>query len=307
MLESFLVVVGNVVTLFLLMGVGFVLARREQLRPDGVAQMSYVTLYVVTPCVIISSFQGASVGDLGVRLLQFAGVYGGATVVNMLLGARAFSYETEARRGPMRFSLVYGNNGFMGLPLLEGVLGSASVIYGVVSVVIFNFCLWTHGVKTMGGRVTLRQVLVNPATVGLAVALPLFLSGLRLPDMVGRAVGFLGNLNTPLAMLVIGAQMARADLRASFTSLRLYRGVAYRLLLSPLIPLLLLLPLGLDPLLYQSCVIMCAVPVAGATGMLAQRFARDTAVAAQMVTLSTLLSVITLPILAVTAKLLAGL
>lgn len=306
MLSNFLVVAGQVVTLFLLMGVGFVLAQLGRLHTDGVAQMSYLVLYVVTPCVIINAFQIERVDGLEGKLLAFGGAYLVCSLICILAARFTFSKEPPERQAPMRYGLVYGNIGFMGLPLLLSILGQEAVIYGAVSMVLFNLLMWTHGVSTMGGKVTVRQALVNPATIGLVVALPLFLTGWRLPAMVGNAVGFMADLNTPLAMVVIGAQMAGADLKVSFTSPKLYAAAGFRLLVSPLIPLLLLLPLHLDPMLYCACVIMGAVPVAGATGMFAQRFEKDTAVAAQMVTLSTLLSVLTLPIMAVAAQYLSG-
>lgn len=306
MVASFLVVAGQVVTLFLLMGVGFVLAQLGRLHTDGVAQMSYLCLYIVTPALMIKSFAVERTPGMLSQLAVFFLAYVASVGVCIVLSRSCFRGEPPERRAPMRFGLVFSNNGFMGLPLLLSILGPGAVIYGVVSAVGFNLLLWTYGVKTMGGRVTLRQVIVNPATVGLAVGLPLFLTGLRLPGMVSNAVNFVADLNTPLAMIVIGAQMAGADLKVSFTSLKLYGASAFRLLLGPLIPLVGLLPFHLDPVSYCACVIMCAVPTAGATGMLAQRFEKDTAVAAQMVTLTTLLSVLTLPVFAVIAQKLAG-
>lgn len=221
MLSNFALVAGQVVTLFLLMGVGFVLAQLGKLYPDGVSQMSTLVLYVVTPCVIIHAFAIERTDGMVRLLLEFAAVYALSTLFCAAVALFCFRGEDPCRRGPMRFAMVYGNNGFMGLPLLLSILGEQAVIYGVVSVVVFNLLLWTHGVRTMGGRVTLRQALVSPATVGLAVGLPLFLTGGRLPSMVDSAVGFLADLNTPLAMIVIGAQMAGADLKRSFTSPRL--------------------------------------------------------------------------------------
>lgn len=306
MVTSFLVVAGQVVTLFLLVGIGFVLAQLGKLHSDGVSQMSYLVLYIVAPCLMIRSFEVERTDGMLSKLAVFFLAYVGSVGVCMFLSRFCFRDQPPDRRGPMRFGLVYSNNGFMGLPLLLSILGPHAVIYGVVSAVGFNILLWTHGVKTMGGRVTLRQALINPATIGLAVGLPLFLTGWRLPETVDSAVSFVADLNTPLAMIVIGAQMAGADLKVSFTSLKLYGASAFRLLLGPLIPLVGLLPLRLDPMSYCACVIMCAVPTAGATGMFAQRFGKDTAVAAQMVTLSTLLSVITLPLFAVAAQYLAG-
>ena len=164
MLSNFALVAGQVVTLFLLMGVGFVLAQLGKLYPDGVSQMSTLVLYVVTPCVIIHAFAIERTDGMVQLLLEFAAVYALSTLFCAAVSLFCFRGEDPCRRGPMRFAMVYGNNGFMGLPLLLSILGEQAVIYGVVSVVVFNLLLWTHGVRTMGGRVTLRQALVSPAT-----------------------------------------------------------------------------------------------------------------------------------------------
>ena len=125
----------------------------------------------------------------------------------------------------------------------------------------------------MGGKVTLRSALVNPATVGTAMGLTLFLTGWRPPAPVDNTISFLADLNTPLPMIVLGAQMAGADLRTAFTNRRLYLVAAVRLVAAPLIALLVLLPLRLEPMSYCACVVLCAVPPAGATAMFAQKLA----------------------------------
>ena len=304
---NFLVVASQVVTLFLLMGVGFALAQLGKLQADGVSQMSTLVLYVVTPCLMINAFEverePGMVGTLGV----FFAVYTVSTLLGMGCTSLCFRGESPDRKAPLRFGMTYGNNGFMGLPLVYSILGQEAMIFGVVSAVGFNFLLWTEGVKTMGGRVGPRSILINPATVGTLIGGFFFFTGLRPPAMVDNAVSFMADLNTPLAMVVIGAQMAGADLKVSFTSRKLYAAAAVRLILAPLIPLLLLIPLHLPAISYCTCVILCAVPTAGATGMFAQRFGRDTATAAQLVTLTTLLSVVTLPLFAVAAQTISGL
>lgn len=307
MITSFFVVDSQVVTLFLLMGVGFVMAQLGKLHTDGVSQMSTLVLYVVTPCLMISSFEVERTEGMVGTLAAFFAAYTVSTLLCLAAAQLCFRHEPPDRRAPLRFGMIYGNNGFMGLPLVLSILGQEALIFGVVSAVAFNFLMWTQGVKTMGGKVTLRSVVVNPATVGMVVGLTLFFTGWRPPAMVDNAVGFLADLNTPLAMVVIGAQMAGADLKVSFTSRKLYGAAAVRLLLAPLIAMAALLPFRLEPMAYCACVILCAVPTAGATGMFAQRFQRDTAVAAQLVTLTTLLSVITLPLFAVLAQQLSGL
>ena len=203
----------------------------------------------------------------------------------------------------------------MGLPLVMSILGSEAAIFGSVSAVAFNILLWTQGRKTMGGKVGLRSALVNPATVGAALGLLLFFTGWwepapgrwSVPAPILDAVSYLADLNTPLPMVVLGAQMAGTDLRESFADRRLYLAAAVRLVAAPLLALVLLLPFRLDPTAYCACVILCAVPPAGATAMFAQKLRRDTALAAKLVSTLTLMSVVTLPLFAVLARRLSGL
>lgn len=312
---NFFVVASQVVTLFLLIGVGFVLAKLGALRPDGVSQMSTLALYVVTPCIMIRSFETERTPEMLQILLGFFVAYAVCTILGILVVQPFFRREPLDQRGPLKFGSSYGNNGFMGLPLVISVLGPEAATFGTVSAVAFNLLLWTQGLKTMGGRVGPRAVLVNPATVGTAVGLTLFLTGwwqpspghFYLPSTINNAISFLADLNTPLPMIVLGAQMAGADMKASLTDRRLYVAAALRLVVAPLIALVALLPFHLDPMAYCACVILCAVPPAGATGMLAQRMGRDTALSAQLISVLTLMSVVTLPLFAVLAQSLSGL
>ena len=305
--NNLLVVAGQVVTLFLLMGVGFVMARLGRLSPGTLGQLSSLLLYVAIPCVIISSMQidpePGLLRNIGVMFLITAAYY----VVFCSLLPLLFRSSPEDTRVVLRFGTVYANNGFMGIPLLQAVLGPSTAIFAVVATVTFNLAQWTHGVILMSGRkrLSLRQALLNPGTVGLTVGLVLFLSGLRLPSMVGSAVGFLADLNTPLAMVVIGGQMARTSLGSTFRRPDLYAVALLKLAAIPAVTALALLPFHLPPLVYCSMVILAGTPTAGTSSILAQQFGRDAGSAAQMVTLSTLLSVITLPLVAVAASLLS--
>ena len=134
----------------------------------------------------------------------------------------------------------------------------------------------------------------------------MFLLEIRLPAPVLAAVNYMGDLNTPLAMVVIGGQMAGADLLLTFKDRRLYLTTALKLIGMPLLVLGVLLPFGLPSVILLTVVILAGCPVAGATGMFAQMYGKDTATAARLVTLSTLLSIFTLPLVALVARLAAG-
>lgn len=305
MLENLLVVTGQVITLFIMMAVGFVLVQLGKLTEVGLGQMSSLLLYVVSPCVVLKAFQqdglpGPAVLALGMGML---GLY---YVIILPLTLPLYRRQKPETRSVLRFGTAYGNVGFMGLPLLEVVLGPEAVIFGAMSIALMNIAQWTHGVVAMGGKFSLKKAVLNPGVLPLLAAVALYFLGIRLPSTVNTAISFLADLNTPLAMVVIGGQMASANLVATFTQPKLYAAAGLKLVAAPVITALVLLPLGLSPLLYCACVVIAATPTAGATSIFAQRFGRDTATAAQLVALSTILSILTLPVFAVAAQAIAA-
>lgn len=308
MLDAFLVVGGSVLTLFLLMSVGFLFGRLGLLSGDTLSQVSRVLLYVVTPCIMITSFEVERTPESQNQFLTALLVMTGVYVVYMLLSAALFPREGKEHQGILRFAAVYGNAGFMGLPLIQSALGQEAMMAAVVGLAVFNTVTWTQGRALIGGpsELSLKKLALNPGILGFAVGLLLFFTGRRLPGPVDAAVGYLGSMNTPLAMVVIGGQMAQADLRRVFSTRKLYLTSAVKLLALPLLTAAVLLPFHIDPLIYVATVILAGCPTAGATSLFAQSMGRDSALAAQQVTLSTLLCLATLPAAAVLAQLLAA-
>ena len=308
MLSNLLTVTGQVGTLFLMMGVGFALAKLGKLTEQARGQLSYLLLYIVCPCVMVDCFQVERTPDLVREVALGAALATVCYVVYLLIALFFFRRESPDVRDCLRFGTVYGNIGFMGIPLVQSILGADAVIYGALSLAAFNLTLWTLGVLVMGGKqaFSVKKTAVNPGVLGLAVSLLLFLGNVRLPAVLGSAVSFLSDLNTPLAMVVIGGQLACADLAATFRQARLYLACFLKLILVPVLTLLALLPLRLSPGLYCALVLLSATPVAGTTSLFAQQFGRDPTPAVQFITLSTLLSILTLPLFAVAAKIISG-
>ena len=155
-------------------------------------------------------------------------------------------------------------------------------------------------------KFSLKKMIVTPGVLGMLGGLPLFLTQTTLPGPLYKAVGFMGSLNTPLAMVVIGAQLARADLKTLLKDRKLYEGSAIKLLLIPAVTILVMLPFRDNHLLYVAAVILSGAPSAGVTSMFAEKFDRCPERTAELVSFSTLLSILTLPIVAVLAETIAG-
>lgn len=301
-----MIVAGSVLTLFLMMAVGFALTKKKILGAETLSQLSQILLKVVAPCVVVSSLQVDFSVDLlktmAVALLVIAVTY----ILYGVLVHFMFKKQPPATRASLRFGIMFGNIGFMGLPLIQAVLGQEATIFCVMSLAVFNVANWTYGVALMGDRVSVKKAVLNPGVLSLVAAVLLFVLQIRLPAPVLSAVEYMGSLNTPLAMLVIGGQMAGADLLATFKEKRLYGATLVKLVVMPLLTLVVLLPFHLDQLMFLTIVILSGCPTAGATSMFTQMYDKDTATAARLVTLSTLLSIITLPLVALVARQLGG-
>ncbi len=302
-MDSFFAVATQVAVLFALIGVGAA-ARRLRLFGDAAAEgMVNLLMFVVTPCVIVDCFQRpfdrTMLGSLGLAFV-FASL---GHVALIAISARCFRRCAGDMRRTLRLAAVFSNAGFMGLPLEQAILGPRGVFFGAVYVVVFNLFIWSWGVMAMkgeveGGRGAERwRMALNPGTVGIALGLPLFLLSARLPTVLAVPVRHLANLNTPLAMLVIGYSLAGARLGAVAKTGGVYVAAALRLVASPLLLVAAMLPFRrhLDPDMMLAMVIAASAPVAAMVSIFAAKFRRDVDVGVAVVSGTTLLSVLTMP------------
>ncbi len=317
MLENIILVSKQVGVLFALMSVGFFCNRQRLLNDVAIKGVTELLVLIVTPCVIIHSFiqqtfSPSLLGDLGWALVAaiFSHVVGSMIAFACLRRARGARPTAEGRVGVMRFAAIFSNAGFMGLPLEYAILGADGVFFGAMYVVVFNIACWTWGVAVMcrGAKVTnLRSILVNPGTVGVALGLPFFLFSLKLPEVVGRPLQMLADLNTPLAMIMVGWYLAESG-KCKVESVKckmkgvflIFKVGALRLVVVPLavigafVGIRACVP-SLNPVMAVAIVTAASAPVAALTTVIAARYDRDVTTATGLVSGTTLLSILTMP------------
>ena len=151
-----------------------------------------------------------------------------------------FRKEPPQRQKVLRFATIFSNAGFMGLPLVEGIVGDKGVIYGSFFIVVFNLICWTYGFRMMSGgqKMSWKVLLLNPGIIGLIFGLPIYFLKIPIPAVLAEPVGFFADLNTPLAMLVIGSYVAKVDLHSFISDLAVYKMAALRLVAAPAVFLL---------------------------------------------------------------------
>lgn len=304
-MDNFLIVAKQVAVLFALVGVG---AACRWLRLFGaftVRGMVNVLLLLVTPCLIVDVFQrpfdSSILAQLGLAFLIAL-----ATHLVLIVLANLSIREKDCRvASVLRLSVVFSNAGFMGIPLEQAVFGEEGVFFGIVYVAVFNLMVWSWGLRVMRGKghatdggSGLWVMFVNPGTVGLALGLPLFLFSISLPEVVRTPVRMMASLNTPLAMLVIGYYLAGARLGAVARSARAYFVAAMRLVVCPLVLTFALYPFrgSLNHTMILSLVAAASAPVAAMVTMFAAKYNRDVDLSVGMVSGTTLMSILTMPV-----------
>lgn len=300
MLTSLLSVAQQVCILFILMGVGFLCTKKKMLTEVAVESIAKVLLYTVTPCVIVESFNrpfdASMLSGLGIAALVAFGVH----LFNIVLVTLFIRDNNEARRRVLQFGTVFSNCGYMALPLQAAILGSDGVFYGAAYIAVFNLFNWTYGLFLMGAeseKISVKKIFLNPGVISVTIGLILFLTPLDLPKILSVSVSHFAALNTPVPMLIIGFYLAGITSLASLRDKKLMLSFFLRLIVSPLVTLLILYLFKLKGVLPVSMIVAASAPTAANTVVFSAMYKRDTELAAEMISLSTLLSIITMPLI----------
>ena len=307
-------VAQQVAILFVLIGFGATLRKLKFLSDAAIEGMVSLLILFVTPCLIVDVFQrpfdSAMLKGLGVAFV--IAVLGHVAVI--ALAYACVRHRDENVRRPLMLAAVFSNAGFMGIPLEQAILGDRGVFFGAVYIVVFNLFMWSWGYNVMkkaevrgkkdeagkphpSSPIPLTSFL-NPGTIGIALGLPLFFLSVRLPEAVGEPIHQLANLNTPLAMIIIGYCLANARMGRVLRTGGVYVATAIRLVAYPLLIVAALYPFRgqLDRDMMLATTIAASAPVAAMVSMFSAKFGRDVDTSVAMVSGTTLLSILTMPV-----------
>ena len=307
--DNLFIIGQQVLVLFLLIAVGFVCGRLGVITEHASKKMTDLVLYVVTPCVMISAFQrDFSIEMLG-KVLVAALTAAVILAASIGLAKLVLHDKNESRKKVLQFAVIFSNCGFMSLPLQKQLLGEVGWFFGSIFVAVFNIFVWSYGLADMSGSLrsfSPKKLLLNPGILGVAAAILLFVCRVRLPEIISQPIGHLANLNTPLPMLIIGFYLSQAKLKRAFTDAGAYLAMALRLAVIPVAAIFAMAALRLDRTMTIAFVIACSAPTAATTTMFASKFDRDVELSVSTVASSTLVSVVTMPLVVSLAYLVCG-
>ena len=307
------------VLLLILLMLPTALMKKFRLVKDGFGvSLSNYVLYVGTPGMIILALYRDFDKTIALRSLAVVGFFLVFHLVFFAVSLVFFRVKKRApevgetpdeakRRRVLRFGTIFTNAGYMGLPLVLGLLGSEAAIYVSVYVVCFNILVWTVGCYVFTGDVrymSLKKAFLNPASIAIMVGLVFFITPINtyLPPVTEEFLSILNSLVAPLSMGVIGLHLFEIDWKRVWRDLVLYRYLIVRMLLLPaLIFCILKLAKTIgyyDEIVFNTLFICGSTPCAAVTVMYAERFDGDAPYASTMVCVSTLLAVGTMPLVA---------
>lgn len=295
---------NQIVLMFLLMLVGFIINKVGFMHEQTSNDLTNILLSVIGPCLIIKAFHQSFSAQ---HLRELLVVGGGVLLVYLLFAilAHGLFHKVQDRnlRAIVEYSSVYPNVGFLGIPLTASLFGTKGVFFAVVSLAAFNIFNWSHGVtlfRLQSGAVplrqTIKQIVVNPNIIAIVFGLLIFMTPLEFPNLLWQGVDYISAANTPMAMIIVGSSLANLHLNKEMLNKSILTGLLLRNILFPILAFFCLSLLGIKGLALSVSVLLAACPVASIGILFTLQAHRDASPAISLMSLSTLASLVTIPI-----------
>lgn len=307
---NFEALLNTIVMLFIMLVVGFVANKLGIIDEITSKRLSKLIVTICQPALIISSLTKLNYTPENLKL-GFT-TLGLGIVIHLALSAFAFvvcrPFKDIDEQKLTEFSMIFGNAGFIGFPILESLLGEKGLFMGSFFIVSFHLVLWTWGMTILARKrkdikLTVKKIFINLGTIPCLIGILLFIINLNMPVYFSTTLSYLGNMCTPVSMLIIGALIGRRNLVSLFTSFKVYYLSAMKLIVTPLIVCLVMKLLGVNTEMILFMTTVCALPSATMVSMLAEMHNINPEFSAQLVGMSSLLCVVTIPVILKIAEL----
>lgn len=293
------ILIEQVVTMFILLLLGYLCYKGKLLSSHSTKQLSNLVLTIVSAAFILQTFQTPFDAEMTKELLF-------SLLISFLILGIGIVLSLPFQKHPTdRFSIIYPNAGYMGIPILIAVFGETGAIFGSSFLICFTILSWTQGVAMLTRHFSFKQlltVLTSPVILCIFIGIPIFVFQIQLPIPIENAISATANLLTPLSMIVSGAFIAQSKITSAFQSAKGYLICCIRLLIVPLITLITLYFFNLDHTLSTSMLILSSTPCAAGAIQFSARFGGEVNKASGYFTLSTCLCLFTMPLMIVVAE-----
>lgn len=330
---SIAIVLQQMIIIFILIGIGMILYRKKMISEEGSKQISSLIINVTNPALLICSALDdgpkASLWELGIALIAYAAVFAILIATSFLI-PRLLRIPLNLHYAYQMLT-IFGNVGFIGIPLASAVLGSESLIFVSIFNLLFNLLIYTFGISLLqraaagqtreGTTIPARQTqddtilpagqtkevatsssssrlrkLINAGTISAAFTILFYLGNFPVPVIISSTLDYAGRATTLLSMLVLGVSVAQMAPKDIFSHPRLYAFTLLRQIFVPIGCILVMRMFIDNRLILNTMLLMVAVPAANMPLMLAKQMDMETESISQGIILTTILSLVTVPV-----------
>lgn len=298
-LTEFYARLGAIALILLL---GFFLGKKKFISSETNRQITTLLLTVFMPASLFAAFP--STYDEGSMYLFFSGLVAGIIVMVSIIILSRLIFNKYWLKGGLRyesqFALIFNNATFLGYPIVVNTFGPSGIIAYCGFIIAFNVALFSYGIWLFEHKVTLklfRRVITNPNILAVFIGMIFFLGNFRLPSFINDSISFVGGATTPLSIICIGYMLSCANFKTILKKWRLVITALIQLIVGPLATYYILIALKFPVEVVNVCTLIQALPTATSLGLFATEYGGNNIESSELVAISTLLSIITMPIM----------
>lgn len=293
----------QVLTLFILIIVGYCTRKKGLMDDNFTSKLSSLVMNIFLPCMIINSMQIEYNPNMVNKIITLIIISLFMYSISFIIAYFSkYIFKSNEDLGIYQFVILFSNVGFMGYPIVQAILGKDAIFYTAIFNLPFNLLIMTIGAfllcRNNNNYKFSAKILLNPVIIAVFLGLLLFAINIKLPKFINNPIELLGNVTTPISMLVIGSMLFSSSAFECFFNKKLYILSFIRLLLLPFIVYFLLKGILHDNMLLCIPVVISAMPAASNTAILASEYKANEGLASQAVFISTLFSIFTIPLVA---------
>lgn len=291
-------------TLFAIVIVGYVAGRLGYMGGEFDKRLSSLVINITCPALILSSAMTGELPDrrlilplLGISIITYI------ILTGVVFWLPRYLTKQKADEGIVGFALMFGNVGFMGYPVVASIFGHQAVFYAAVLNVVNTLAVFTVGTILIVGDVGdgkrfQKKVLYSTPMLSAYLAMLIVALGIdNIPSLISQPLTMIGNITVPAALLIIGSSMSQLSLRTMLGNRTVYATTLFRLILIPLGFYYLFSAIGFDPYVVNINTVVIAMPVATYGTILCLKYGRETTLITEVTLITTLLSMLTIPLL----------
>ena len=296
-----MVLLNKIIALFLIILIGMYGTRKNIINEEVNKGLRRILLEITLPLLVINSFSFDFAEGMGKNVLT-SFIY---SIVFIAIGG-IISYillipMKGEKKKILHFANVFSNCGFIGFPIINSLYGAEGVVYTSIFNMIFTIVIWTYGVMIFSDKISkenIKKVLVNPAIIAVYIGIPMMLFKIKLPSAILDTAKIVGDMTAPISMIIVGSILSKINIKDVFKEVSVYYGALIKLVLIPLGLIGIKAVLKDNSNIINTIIIIQAMPAAAMTSIFAADFNKEKEYSAIVVFITTLLSIVTIPIIA---------